>query len=164
MEEGNFTYDVVDLNNPTHVECLKKLWHDPEVQRWTNRFHLYFEDYLTELLQKSYALSSYRIISLNNKPLGYINSDVDANTKTLYIHFIVLLEEYRGKGFGKAVHLDYIDSLKAKEVRVEIHESNLASRALAASLGFEEYKKDQEEGNTYYKLDVDKINNMRRNK
>jgi len=158
MEKDNiFRYDKVDLNNPQHMECLGSVWHDEEAKRWVNQFHFNFVDYIQELV-KPFRTSNMRIITLNSIPIGKLCFVVDESTNTLYLELIVILQEFRKKGLGKAVYIDFINSLNVDEVRIEIHLGNLPSETIAHSLGFEKY--EEEDGMGYYRLDAFKTKQL----
>lgn len=83
--------------------------------------------------------SNAYLINLKNNIVGYIYL-TGKSKKYIYLEYLIF-KKYRKKGIGKYTLnniIDYIfmNNLDLKEIRLNIDKSNLASMALAESLGF----------------------------
>ena len=89
------------------------------------------------------------LINLRNNVVGYLYITSKSN-RHIYLEYLIL-KKYRNKGIGKYTLenvIDYIfsNNLDLREIRLSIDKSNLASMALANSLGFiddENYQSDK---------------------
>ncbi len=82
---------------------------------------------------------------IENKVVGLATCFVNFSTfyvkPYLYIHDIVVLNEYRGKGIGKALMEMLIEKSTEKghcKVTLEVREDNVVAQSLYKDLGFEE--------------------------
>lgn len=143
---GGLSFSLCDFENPEHLKALAEL---------TNH---YMTDPMggTEPLNK---LQQLRLIDgLANHPTAevlfaitdskvvglatcFVNFSTFKIKPYLYIHDVVVMAEYRGKGIGKALMkrlIEISEERKYCKITLEVREDNVAAQALYRSLGFDE--------------------------
>jgi GNAT superfamily N-acetyltransferase len=144
--ESSLSFECCDFTNPDHLNALVEL---------TNH---YMSDPMggSEPLGK---LQQLRLVDgLANHPtaevlfamLGgkvvalatcFVNFSTFRIKPYLYIHDIVVLAEYRGKGIGRALMEKLVESAQERDfckVTLEVRDDNVAAQALYKSLGFKD--------------------------
>jgi len=139
-------YEFCDFKNPEHLTAL------------TDLINHYMEDPMGDAkplnklqqLQLIDGLANHPTAEvlfaiIDNKIVGLITSFVNFSTfkvkPYLYIHDVVTLKEYRGKGVGKGLMKKIIqisEERKYCKITLEVREDNLSARSLYKNLGFEE--------------------------
>lgn len=151
-ENAKINYEPLNVNNPSHVESLKSLWHDSDFRKYFNLWQPDFEMYVKELA-KPFRTDSKFMIRINNNYVSWICSPIAVdNNRRVAMLDIAILKEFRGKGLAKRIITDYIGYANLDEILIEIHSDNVVSQRLAISLGFEPYKIDEEDGIIKYRL------------
>lgn len=144
--EQELSFEFCDFENPEHLNALAAL---------TNH---YMEDPMGDFPPLN-KLQQLRLVDgLSNHPsaivLFAVVNGVAAGLATcfvsfstfyvkpyLYIHDIVVLNEYRGQGVGKALMEKLIsisEERKYCKVTLEVREDNVVAQSLYKSLGFDE--------------------------
>lgn len=139
-------FEFCDFNNPSHLEALAGL------------LNHYMEDPMGDYTPHTKLKQLKLIDDLNEHPtaevLFILKEDVFAgmcvvfvNYSTfklkpyLYIHDVVVLNQYRGEGLGKALIAELIRVSEQRgycKLTLEVREDNPAAQQVYKSLGFEE--------------------------
>ena len=143
---GNIEFEFCDFENPDHLTALAELANhymvdsmgDAEPLNKLQQLRLVdgLANHLTaEVL---FAITESKIVGLAT---CFVNFSTFKVKPYLYIHDIVVLNEYRGKGIGKAIMQKLIDTSTERKyckVTLEVREDNVTAQALYKSLGFGE--------------------------
>jgi ribosomal protein S18 acetylase RimI-like enzyme len=102
-----------------------------------------------ELFNKTWKPEKYEILSSNGTDCGFIS--IERNKEYIFIHEIVLLPEFQGKGIGSSLVKEIIQeaSLKNIPVRLQVLKENQAQH-LYRKLGF----KDTGVTDTHFKMEL----------
>jgi ribosomal protein S18 acetylase RimI-like enzyme len=143
---GDIQFEICDFENPEHLNALAEL---------TNH---YMEDPmgdsppLNKLQQlrlidglANHPTSEVQFAIFENQIVGLTTCFMNFSTfyvkPYLYIHDLVVLNEFRGKGIGKALMENLINiSIERKycKLTLEVREDNKVAQSVYKSLGFEE--------------------------
>jgi len=139
-------YEFCDFENPEHLKALSEL---------TNH-------YMTDPMGGAEPLNMLQQLRLvdglanhpsaevlfaitGSKAVGLATCFVNFSTfkikPYLYIHDIVVLAEYRGKGIGKGLIqklIEISEERKYCKITLEVREDNITAQALYKSIGFDE--------------------------
>jgi ribosomal protein S18 acetylase RimI-like enzyme len=143
---GGLTFSFCDFENPEHLKALAVLTNhymtDPmgDAQPLNKLQQLRLVDGLAN------HPTALVILAISNcKAVGLATCFVNFSTfkvkSYLYIHDIVVLDEYRGKGIGKALMqklIEISEERKYCKVTLEVREDNTTAQQLYKNLGFDE--------------------------
>ncbi len=142
----DITFEFCDFENPQHLQALAEL----------------INHYMTDPMGNAEPLNKLKQLRLidglanhptaqvlfaitDSKAVGLATCFVNFSTFNvkpyLYIHDIVVLTEFRGKGIGKALMQKLIEtSVERKycKITLEVREDNATAQTLYKSLGFAE--------------------------
>lgn len=143
---GDLSFSLCDFENPEHLKALAEL---------TNH-------YMTDPMGGAEPLNKLQQLRLidglanhptaevlfaitDSKAVGLATCFVNFSTfkikPYLYIHDVVVMAEYRGKGIGKALMkrlIEISEERKYCKITLEVREDNVAAQELYRSLGFGE--------------------------
>ena len=130
-----------------------------------NLNHKIFKDeivYDKTYVERFCKLKQGVIIRTNNKkPIGYILYGMAQcrSKRSFTIISIGILNEYRGKGYGKLLMKSVIELYPLREIALHVRVTNNVAKKMYESIGFE--IKDIEEG-YYYQLNDDAYHMIRK--
>jgi ribosomal protein S18 acetylase RimI-like enzyme len=139
-------FEFCDFENPEHLKALAELTNhyinDPmgDAESLTKIQQLRLVDGLANhpTAEVLFAITDSKAVGLAT---CFVNFSTFKVKPYLYIHDIIVLDEYRGKGIGKALMQKLIEiSVERKycKVTLEVREDNLKAQSLYKSLGFDE--------------------------
>jgi len=139
-------FEFCDFENPEHLKALAELTNhymvDPmgDTEPLTKIQQLRLVDGLANhpTAEVLFAITDSKAVGLAT---CFVNFSTFKVKPYLYIHDVIVLEEYRGKRIGRALMQKLIEiSVERKycKVTLEVREDNLKAQSLYKSLGFEE--------------------------
>jgi ribosomal protein S18 acetylase RimI-like enzyme len=139
-------FEFCDFENPEHLKALAELTNhymvDPmgDTEPLTKIQQLRLVDGLANhpTAEVLFAITDSKAVGLAT---CFVNFSTFKVKPYLYIHDVIVLDEYRGKGIGKALMQKLIEiSVERKycKVTLEVREDNLKAQSLYKSLGFDE--------------------------
>lgn len=138
------SFEFCDFNNPTHLNALTGLLNhymeDPmgDHPPLNKLQQLRLVDDLNEhpTAEVLFVLSDDKIAGMT---VSFINYSTFNLKPYLYIHDVIVLKEFRGKGLGKALIAKLISMSEERgycKLTLEVREDNQNARQLYQSLGF----------------------------
>jgi len=142
----DITFEHCDFENPEHLKALAELtnhyMNDPmgDAVPLNRLQQLRLVDGLANhpTAEVLFAITDAKAVGLAT---CFVNFSTFNIKPYLYIHDIVVLKKYRGKGIGKALLqklIEISEERKYCKVTLEVREDNSTAQALYKSLGFEE--------------------------
>jgi len=139
-------YEFCDFENPEHLKALAELTNhymtDPMggAEPLNKLQQLRLVDGLANhpTAEVLFAITDSKVIGLTT---CFVNFSTFKVKPYLYIHDIVVSDEFRGKGIGKALMqklIEISEERKYCKVTLEVREDNVTAQALYKSLGFDE--------------------------
>lgn len=143
---GSIEFEFCDFENPDHLTALAELTNhymvdsmgDAEPLNKLQQLRLVDGLANHPTAEVLFAITESKIVGLAT---CFVNFSTFRVKPYLYIHDIVVLNEYRGKGIGKAIMQKLIDTSTERKyckVTLEVREDNVTAQALYKSLGFGE--------------------------
>lgn len=146
IRKNMIEFEFCDFENPEHLKALAELTNhyiaDPmgDAEPLNKLQQLRLIDGLA-----NHPTAEVLFAILDCKAVGLATCFVNFSTfnvkSYLYIHDIVVLNEFRGKGIGKALMQKLIEISKERKyckITLEVREDNPTAQSLYKSLGFEE--------------------------
>lgn len=139
-------FQFCDFNNPVHLNALTSLLnHYMEDPMGDHPPHdVAKQRQLTEGL-KNHPTAEVVLMFVDDEPAGlattFINFSTFALKPYLYIHDVVVLDSFRGRGLGKALIAELIrisETRNYSKLTLEVREDNPSAQQVYRSLGFEE--------------------------
>jgi len=139
-------FEFCDFENPEHLKALAELTNqyiaDPmgDAEPLNKLQQLRLVDGLANhpTAEVLFAILDCKVIGLAT---CFVNFSTFKVKPYLYIHDIVVLSEFRGKGIGKALMqklIEISEERKYCKITLEVREDNVVAQQLYKSLGFEE--------------------------
>jgi len=143
---GSVTFEFCDFENPEHLKALAELTNhyitDPmgDAEPLNKLQQLRLVDGLANhpTAEVLFAILDCKVVGLAT---CFVNFSTFKVKPYLYIHDIVVLNEYREKGIGKALMqklIEISEERKYCKITLEVREDNLTAQSLYKSFGFEE--------------------------
>jgi len=145
-KESMVEFEFCDFENPDHLKALAELTNhyiaDPMggAEPLNKLQQLRLVDGLANhpTAEVLFAITGTKAVGLAT---CFVNFSTFKIKSYLNIHDIIVLNEYRGKGIGKALMqklIEISEERKYCKVTLEVREDNATAQALYKSLGFEE--------------------------
>ncbi|MDD3080507.1 MAG: GNAT family N-acetyltransferase [Paludibacter sp.] len=139
-------FEPCDFENPDHLTALAELTNhymaDPmgDAPALTKLQQLRLVDGLANhpTAEVMFAITNCKVVGLAT---CFVNFSTFNVKPYLYIHDIVVLNEFRGKGIGKALLEKLIEISQERKyckVTLEVREDNTVAQSLYKNLGFDE--------------------------
>lgn len=143
---GSITFELCDFENPDHLKALAEMTNhymaDPmgDAEPLNKLQQLRLVDGLANhpTAEVFFAIIDCKVVGMAN---CFVNFSTFNVKRYLYIHDIVVLNEYRGKGIGKGLMqklIDVSEERKYCKVTLEVRDDNAVAQSLYKSLGFDE--------------------------
>ena len=145
---------VYSFNDDRNSEFLHDLFKENWYWLVVDKKHIYDEEYVNYFIENKtvrsaphqYGKNQMKVYFVDGKPAGFTSFF----TRTSYIGkllFLVVLEEYRGKGIGKKLLNSATETLFEQgcfKVELIVRTENKAAIRLYEGAGFEKYAEDEE--------------------
>lgn len=144
----NISFEFCDFENPEHLKALAELTNhyitDPmgDAEPLSKIQQLRLVDGLANhpTAEVLFAISDCKVVGVAT---CFVNFSTFRVKPYLYIHDIVVLSEFRGKGIGKAMMhklIEISEERKYCKITLEVRKDNLSAQKLYKNIGFEECK------------------------
>ena len=144
--QSYISFEFCDWNNPIHTTAFLYLLNHYMLDPMGDHHPLNEEEQIKlEKGLQNHPTAEVLLMKEDDKYVGMATVFVNFSTFNvrpyLYIHDVVILDECRGKGYGKALIRELIEISKKRDyckLTLEVREDNPAAQKVYRSLGFED--------------------------